>query len=120
MIVLDSFSAGGNQAALRQNRMTQEASLTQTVSFADEWQTIRGGVQLDFLRLTEQRQTNHGGTYVFGSVVGPDGSVVATSLDRYLRTVNGEPGYGPSSFSIARGEPTIAFRRLAGLALFPG
>jgi Carboxypeptidase regulatory-like domain len=109
VIVLDSFSAGGNQAALRQNRTTQEVSLTQTVSFADEWQTIRGGVQLDFLRLTEQRQTNHSGTYVFGSVVGPDGSVVATSLDRYIRTVNGEPGYGPSSFSIARGEPTIAF-----------
>ncbi len=109
VIVLDSFSAGGNQAALRQNRVTREASLTQTVAYTDEWQTLRGGVQFDFLRLSEQRQTNLGGTYVFGSVVGPDGSVVATSLDRYLRTVGGVPGYGPSSFSIARGEPSIGF-----------
>ena len=91
VIVLDSFSAGGNQAALRQNRVTREASLTQTVAYTDEWQTLRGGVQFDFLRLSEQRQTNLGGTYIFGSVVGPDGSVVATSLDRYLRTVGGVP-----------------------------
>ena len=109
VLVLDSFNAGGNQAALRQDRMTREASLTQIVSYADEWQTLRGGVQVDLLRLNEQRQTNHGGTFVFGSVIGPDGSVVATPLERYLRTVRGVPGYGPSSFSIARGEPSIGF-----------
>ena len=109
VLVLDAFNTGGNQAALRQDRVTREASLTQTVSYADEWQTIRGGVQVDLLRLNEQRQTNHGGTFVFGSEIGPDGRVVATPFERYLRTVRGVPGYGPSSFSIARGEPSIGF-----------
>ena len=109
VIVLDAFSAGGNQAALGQDRETREVSLTQVVSFADEWQTIRGGIQVETVGLTERRRTNLGGTYLFGSVVSPDGSVIATPLERYSRTLNGVPGYGPSSFSIARGEPTIAF-----------
>jgi hypothetical protein len=109
VLVLDAFNAGGNQAALRQQRRTREASATQIVSYADDLQTIRGGIQVDLLRIHEQRQTNHGGTFIFGTLLDSNGTVIATPFQRYLRTLQQVPGYGPSSFSIARGEPSIDF-----------
>jgi hypothetical protein len=109
VLVFDAFNGGGNQASLRQEEVTRELSLTQIVSYADDLQTIRGGVQLDLLRLDERRQTNHGGTFIFGTLIDQDGRVIATPFERYLRTLNGVPGYGPSWFSIARGDPEIAF-----------
>ena len=57
----------------------------------------------------EQRLTNLGGTFTFGSVVDSTGAVVATPFERYVRTVGGVPGYRPSFFSIARGAPEIRF-----------
>lgn len=109
VLVLDSFYAGGNQAALKQEEVTREGALTQIVSYADDLQTIRGGVEVEVLRLNEQRQTNNGGTYVFGALADGAGHLVATPLERYLRTLEGRSGYGPSYFSIASGEPSIAF-----------
>jgi hypothetical protein len=109
VLVLDVFNAGGNQAALRQDRTTEDASLTQIVSYADDLQTIRGGIQVDLLRISEQRQINTGGTFIFGTLLDSSGAVAATPLERYIRTLQGLPGYGPSSFSIARGEPSIDF-----------
>ena len=109
VLVLDAFNAGGNQAALRQDRTTREATITHMVSFADDLQTVRGGVQVDLLRVNEQRQTNNAGTFVFGADTSPDGTLLATPFDRYLRTLQGVPGYGPSSFSIARGAPDLQF-----------
>jgi hypothetical protein len=109
VLVLDAFNAGGNQAALQQHRHTREATLTHVVSFADDLQSIRGGVQLDLLTVGEQRQVNHGGTFVFGAEIDREGHVLATPFDRYLRTRQGVPGYRPSFFSIARGAPAIDF-----------
>jgi hypothetical protein len=109
VLVLDAFNAGGNQAALRQDRTTREATLSQVVSFADDLQAIRGGIQIDLLRINEQRRVNHGGTFVFGGVVDPQGLVVATPFERYLRTLQGVPGYGASYFSVARGAPSVDF-----------
>ena len=109
VLVLDAFNAGGNQASLKQEEVTREGSLTQIVSFSDGDQMIRGGVQLDLLRLDEQRQTNHGGTFIFGALADRAGNVLATPFERYVRTLSGVPGYGPSWFSIGRGEPAIRF-----------
>jgi hypothetical protein len=109
VLVLDAYNSGGHQAALRQDRRTREASVTQVFSFADDLQAIRGGVQVDLLNVDEQRQVNHGGTFVFGAEVDPAGAVIATPFERYLRTRQGVPGYGPSYFSIASGAPAIDY-----------
>ena len=109
VLVLDAFYSGGNQASLREQERTREATITQIVSYADDLQTIRGGVQVDLLQLDEQRQTNEGGTFIFGALVDRNGRVLATPLERYVRTLTRLPGYGPSSFSIARGDPRILF-----------
>jgi hypothetical protein len=109
VLVLDALNSGGNQAALQHDRSTREATVTQVVSFADDLQAIRGGVQIDLLRVHERRRANHGGTFVFGTEVDPSGVVIATPFERYLRTRQGVPGYGPSFFSIAHGAPAIDF-----------
>ena len=109
VLVLDAFNAGGNQAALQQDVAAREGTVTQIVSFADELQTIRGGVQVDLLRQTERRLANQAGTFVFGALVNADGRVLATPLERYAATLRGVPGYGPSSFSMARGAPAVRF-----------
>jgi hypothetical protein len=109
VLVLDAYNSGGNQAALRQDRDTRDATVTQVVSYADDLQSIRGGLQVDLLRVTEQRQANHGGTFVFGAEVDPTGAIIATPFERYLRTRQGLPGYGPSYFSIARGAASIGY-----------
>lgn len=109
VLVLDAFNAGGNQGSLVLERETREGTFTGIVSYADDLQTVRGGVELNVLRMNERRQANHGGTFIFGALADPSGAVIATPLERYLRTLRGVRGYGPSSFSIARGEPDIDF-----------
>jgi hypothetical protein len=107
VLVLDTFNAGGNQALLRENSTTREVSLSHVLSYTDGRDTVRGGVQLDLTRVANQRAANTGGTFIFGAVVDERGNVVASPLDRYLSTLRRVPGYGPSSFSISRGEPSI-------------
>jgi hypothetical protein len=109
VLVLDAYNAGGNQAALRQDRTTGETTLSQVVSYADDLQAIRGGIQVDLLRIREQRQANLGGTFLFGAEIDQSGAVIATPFERYARTLEGVPGYGPSYFSIARGAPSIDY-----------
>ena len=109
VLVLDTFNGGGNQAALRQDRSTREVSFTEIVSYVDELQSVRVGVDVNFLRLREQRESNTGGTFIFGAELDPAGGIVATPLERYIRTLQGTAGYGPSSFSIARGQSSVDF-----------
>jgi hypothetical protein len=110
VLVLDTFYAGGNQASLHQERATESLSSTAAFTRALARHSIRAGARFDSASVDEFRRTNPSGTFVFGSVVDGNGDVVATPLDRYLRTVNGVAGYGPSWFSIARGESQIHFR----------
>jgi hypothetical protein len=107
VLVLDTFHSGGNQALLNEQSTTQQTSLSHIVSYTDHREAIRGGVQLDLFHIEDQRAANAGGTFVFGAVVDETGNVVAAPLERYLWTLQGVPGYGPSSFSITRGEPRI-------------
>jgi hypothetical protein len=109
VLVLDAFNAGGNQDALRQDLTTEDASISEILSYTEDTETLRGGVQLDLLRQTEQRLTNQAGTFTFGALVDQAGNVIATPLQRYLRTLQRVPGYGPSSFSISQGAPLIDF-----------
>ena len=109
VIVLDTFSAGGNQAALRRDHETRNILFTDTVGHTAGPHSVRIGLSAEALQHDEQRLTNLGGTFTFGSVVDSTGAVVATPFERYVRTVGGVPGYRPSFFSIARGAPEIRF-----------
>jgi hypothetical protein len=109
VLVLDAFYSGGNQAALQQDRTTRELSVTEIVSYIGNGHAFRGGIRTGFLQLQEQRRTNLGGTFTFGADVDEAGNLVATPIERYQRTLQGIPGYGPSTFTIARGEPVIHF-----------
>jgi hypothetical protein len=110
VLVLDTFQAGGNQARLSDHTTTQQLSLSHILSYTDSGQAVRGGVQLDVVDVANQRASNTGGTFIFGAAVDPAGNLIATPLERYLRTLRHVPGYGPSSFSITRGQPSIQFR----------
>jgi hypothetical protein len=110
VLVLDAFNGGGNQAALRQDSTISEMSLKEILSSVQDHETLRGGIQLNLASRTEQRLANEGGTFTFGAVVDPSGRVIATPLENYQRTLQGLPGYGPSTFSIAHGDPVIGFR----------
>ena len=109
VVVLDAFQAGGNQALLGDRSTTRQLSLSHILSYTDSEQMVRGGLQLDLLNVQNQRAANTGGTFIFGAAVDPSGAVIATPLERYQRTLQQVPGYGPSSFSITRGEPSIDF-----------
>ena len=110
VLVLDTFQAGGNQARLSDHTTTRQASLSHILSYTDSVQAVRGGVQLDVVDVVNQRAANTGGTFIFGAAVDPAGNVIATPLERYLRTLQHVPEYGPSSFSITRGQPSIEFK----------
>ena len=110
VVVLDTFQAGGNQARLSDHTTTRQVSLSHILSYTDIGQAVRGGVQLDMVDVANQRASNTAGTFIFGAAVDPAGNAIATPLERYLRTLQRVPGYGPSSFSITRGQPSIEFR----------
>jgi len=110
VLVLDTFQAGGNQARLSDHTTTRQASLSHILSYTDSVQAVRGGLQLDIVDVSNQRASNTAGTFIFGAAVDPAGNVIATPLERYQRTLQRIPGYGPSSFSITRGEPSIDYK----------
>ena len=110
VLVLDTFYAGGNQASQHQDRATHDVSVTGAFTRTLDRHAIRVGGRFDSSSVDEIRRTNQGGTFVFGSVVDGSGAVVATPLDRYLRTLQGIAGYGPSYFSIVRGDSHVLFR----------
>jgi hypothetical protein len=109
VLVLDTFNAGGNQAALGLDRTTHEVSFSEVLSYVEEPHTLRAGVSADVIRHRELRQSNLGGTFTFGSGVDPNGNITATPIERYQRTLQGIPGYGPSTFTVTRGAPPIDF-----------
>ena len=109
VLVLDSFNAGGNQAALGLDRTTREATFSQVLSYNADRHTFRSGINADVIRSHELRRSNLGGTFTFGADVDPTGTVRATPLERYQRTLQGVPGYRPSTFTITRGAPSIEF-----------
>ncbi len=109
ILVLDTFNTGGNQPSLGLDRTTREASFSEVISYIEEPHTLRVGVNGDVVRHHEVRQSNLGGTYTFGASVDPNGMIIATPIERYQRTLQNIPGYGPSTFTITRGAPPIDF-----------
>lgn len=117
IVVLDAFSAGGNQnAAYRTSTAGMQASEDLTVQLGRHtWKT---GVQLESTRQDRFDRSGFGGTFTFGSdaerdafgnpALSADGQPIPISpIENYRRTVLGLPGYGPSQFSLVRGTPQV-------------
>ncbi|MGH9937367.1 MAG: carboxypeptidase regulatory-like domain-containing protein, partial [Blastocatellia bacterium] len=118
IIVLDAFSSGGNQASLFNNESRDRIDLVNNLSFTRRNHTIKAGARIEYDRRKFLSRVNFGGTFTFGSgferdaagnvITGADGApVTITPIEQYRRTLLAMPGYGPSQFSIVRGDPLI-------------
>lgn len=116
MVVLDAFSIGGNQGSLQNDVSRNRLEFINNVTFTRKSHTIKAGIQTERDQLDYFNRSNFGGTFTFGAdfergadgniLPGNDGQpVTITSLENYRRTLMGLPGYGPSQFSIVRGDP---------------
>ncbi len=118
IIVLDAFSSGGNQSSLFNRESRGRIDLVNNLSLTRGKHTIKTGARMEYDRRRFLNRANFGGTFTFGSgferdaagniITGADGApITITPLEQYRRTLLAMPGYGPSQFSITRGEPLI-------------
>jgi len=116
IVVLDAFSIGGNQGSLQNDVTRNRLEFINNITFTRKSHTIKAGIRTERDQLDYFNRSNFGGTFTFGADFerdangniqpGADGQpVTITSLENYRRTLMGLPGYGPSQFSIVRGEP---------------
>jgi Carboxypeptidase regulatory-like domain len=119
VIVLDAFSSGGNQGSLFNNESRDRLDLVDNFSLTRGKHTIKTGARIEYARYKFLNRANFGGTFTFGSgferdatgavIIGDDGApITITPIEQYRRALLGLPGYGPSQFSITRGDPLIA------------
>jgi hypothetical protein len=102
ILVLEAFSAGGNQDALFREDTTDSARLANVTTFAGAAHSIRVGAQADIVRLAQVDRANFNGTFVF------------SSLDQYRLVLAGAPGARPSQFSVVKGNPAVALSIVDG------
>ncbi|MGH9753532.1 MAG: carboxypeptidase regulatory-like domain-containing protein [Blastocatellia bacterium] len=130
IIVLDAFSSGGNQESLFYSESRDRLDLVNNFSLTRKRHTIKAGARIEYERYKFLNRANFGGTFTFGSgferdaegnvIIGVDGApITITPIEQYRRTQLGLPGYGPSQFSITRGDPLIALplREIAWFAM---
>jgi hypothetical protein len=119
IIVLDAFSAGGNQSNLQTSSARDRLEVTNNQTWTRQKHTLKYGINLEYARFQFVNTANFGGTFTFGGdferaangelVLGENGQpVTITSLEHYRRTLLGLPGYRASQFSIARGTPALS------------
>mgnify|MGYP000495341769 CR=1 FL=1 len=96
LIVLDAFSAGGNQNALFSRRTSDELEFTNTFSLPWQRHLLKMGVRAEAERLEDVNRSNFGGTFTF------------SSLEQYRDVLLGVPGARPTQFTINRGDPRAA------------
>jgi len=125
ILVLEAFNTGGNQEMLFRENNTDRIRLANVFTFSAARHAIRVGAQADVARVEQIDRANFNGTFIFGSdllrdasgipVAGADGDVVVISgLELYRLTLAGVPGYHPSQFSIAGGNPATDFSVVEG------
>ncbi|MGE0128330.1 MAG: carboxypeptidase regulatory-like domain-containing protein [Blastocatellales bacterium] len=118
IIVLDAFSSGGNQSSLFNRESRGRLDLVNNLSLTRGKHTIKTGARIEYDRRKFLNRANFGGTFTFGSgferdaagkvITSADGApITITPLEQYRRTLLAMPGYGPSQFSITRGDPLI-------------
>jgi hypothetical protein len=119
ILVLEAFNAGGNQDALFRADTTETMRIANVTTLARQAHSIRVGAEADIARLAQVDRANFNGTFIFGSDVVRDGlgnpvagingePSVISGLDLYRGVLAGAPGYRPSQFSIANGDPAVA------------
>ena len=118
IVVLDAFSSGGNQDSLFNSESRTRLDLVNNFSVTRKNHTIKTGARIEYDRYKFLNRANFGGTFTFGSgfdrdaagnvITDKDGAqITITPIEQYRRTLLGLPGYGPSQFSITRGDPLI-------------
>jgi hypothetical protein len=118
VLVLDAFNAGGNQASLFSRNSNDNLQFANNVTHTFQKHTFKMGVRVDRAALRNVDRANFGGTFTFGSdferdangnvVLNATGQPVSiTPLENYRRTLLGLRGYGPSQFSITRGNDAV-------------
>jgi hypothetical protein len=125
VLVLDAFNGGGNQDARFNQTHVTDIRLAERFTAMAGRHTLKAGFELDGTDRRHRDRTNFGGTFIFGADVernesglpapgaGGDERTISP-LERYRRTLEGRPGYGPSYFSIVRGDPDVRFRQWWG------
>jgi hypothetical protein len=119
VIVLDAFSSGGNQQSLFNSESRNRLDLVDNLSLTRGRHTIKTGARIEYARYKFLNRANFGGTFTFGSgferdaagdvITGADGApITITPIEQYRRALLGLAGYGPSQFSITRGDPLIS------------
>jgi hypothetical protein len=107
VVVLNAFTAGGNQDASG-SRETTSLQASDTFMFQAGRHLFKSGVQLDLGRRDSTDRAGFGGTFTFGAGVDRISGAVISPIESYRRTLLGIPGYGPSQFAIARGNPHVS------------
>lgn len=123
LVVLDAFSAGGNQGSRRSVERGSEIEFEDQFSYTRGSHALKAGGEIEFNRWKQANFAGFGGTFTFAGdferdasgaiITGPDGATTPiSSLEHYRRTLAGTPGYRPSQFSIVRGDPELDFQRV--------
>lgn len=119
IIVLDAFSAGGNQNNLQSSSGRDRLELVNNQTWTRKKHTLKYGINVESARFRFVNTANFGGTFTFGGdferaangelVLGENEQPSAiTSFEHYRRTLLGLPGYRPSQFSVVRGNPALS------------
>ena len=122
IVVLDAFFGGANQDALHRDTTNDSIQVDSKFTKGLGKHTVKLGFQTDSVRLSQFDTANYGGTFVFGADVERDdkGQPVFDAnglttpigpLERYRRTLLEVPGYRPTLFTIASGNPRSQVRQ---------
>jgi hypothetical protein len=101
ILVSDAFYGGGSQIGLSFNN-EDRWELQNNTSWIMSRHSFRAGARMRGVRVTDFSENNFGGTFTFSGRTGPN---APTSLDVYRATLLNSPGFFPSQFSIAAGNP---------------
>ncbi len=99
IVVNDSFRGGGNQNSLFSTRDDETAELNNNVTYSYKKHTFKAGFRAEGMYVETLNRANFGGEFTFGSDSG------LAPLDLYSRVLRGDPGFRPSQFRIAKGDP---------------
>jgi len=118
--VTQAFNSGGNQGSLLSSNTNDNLQAVDNLTYTYNKHTIKTGFRAVAVRYSNTSESNFGGTFSFANdvergpngapLLGPDGKTTPISaIESYRRTLLGLPGYGPSQFTINRGDPFIGF-----------
>jgi hypothetical protein len=129
IMVSQAFTSGGNQGSLSSNNTNDNLQFVDNLTYTYNKHTIKTGFRAEAVRYLNTSEANFGGTFQFTNDVERDSTgapildpgclaqhnspnlctMKISAIQSYQRTLMGLPGYGPSQFTINRGDPFIGF-----------